>query len=164
MTPVILELIHYSVGPTFSIKIIKSKIQPNKLPPKNASFEWAFEREDGIFEKILNQSFTLPSDGYDIRTSLLFSLNRHLVSHNHHDSTFSVRNGHVSLWETEKSNTFSENKTLIQIFLNPINRGFFFLIRFSQISKLFNSFFLSDSAIAEKALHFLHHLPLSSEL
>jgi hypothetical protein len=70
----------------------------------------------------------------------------------------------VSLWETEKSNTFSENKTLIQIFLNPINRGFFFLIRFSQISKLFNSFFLSDSAIAEKALHFLHHLPLSSEL
>jgi hypothetical protein len=45
------------------------------------------EREGGIFEKIPNQSLTLPKDGSDARTSLL-PLNRHLVSHNHHDFHF----------------------------------------------------------------------------
>jgi hypothetical protein len=88
MTPVILILAHHFIGPTISIKIHLNKIWRNKLPPKNANFEWAFERENGVFEKTLNKPFTLPNDGYDVITSLLFSLNRHIVSHNHHDSHF----------------------------------------------------------------------------
>jgi hypothetical protein len=84
-------LIYYFVGPTFPFKIIKSKIRPNKLAPKNANFEWRIERESGIFEKIPNQSLTLSNGGYDVRTSLPFSLNRHLASHS----------GHVSAQEVE---------------------------------------------------------------
>jgi hypothetical protein len=76
------------------------------LPPKNASFDSTIEREGGIFEKIMNQSFTLPNDGYDARTSLPFHLTVTLFPTTIMISTFSAENGHVFAREVEEKHFF----------------------------------------------------------
>jgi hypothetical protein len=102
------------------------------MPISNESIE----REGGIFEKILNQSFTLPNGGYDVRTSLPFSLNRHLASHNHHEfHFFSIQWPRVSM-RSRNANSFSKFFFLFRISSNPINKGFLFLFTFFQTLEL----------------------------
>jgi hypothetical protein len=87
------------------------------MPISNESIE----REGGIYEKTLNQSFTLLNDGYDVINIIAFHLTVTSFPTTIMTSSFFAEFCHVFAREVEKKRIFSFLFPFILEFLKPYN-------------------------------------------